>query len=79
MTPDDHRYASRARALWPGLDATRLRRAQDDPRRIARLVARRTTMPDESILQVLLKADAAPEGAGRDAARAGARGAGVVS
>src|SRR3954447_18511956 len=44
----------RALALWPRLDRTALRRCRQDPARIAELVARRTTLPPESIRQVLL-------------------------
>ena len=44
----------RAMALWPRLDRAALRRCRQDPERIAELVARRTTMPPESIRQVLL-------------------------
>jgi hypothetical protein len=43
----------RALALWPRLDRAALRRCNNDARRIAALVARRTTMPPEAILNVL--------------------------
>jgi hypothetical protein len=43
----------RALALWPRLDRAALRRCHNDARRIAALVARRTTMPPEAILNVL--------------------------
>jgi hypothetical protein len=43
----------RALALWPRLDRAALRRCHSDARRIAALVARRTTMPPEAILNVL--------------------------
>ena len=43
----------RAMALWPRLDRAALRRCHNDARRIANLVARRTTMPPEAILNVL--------------------------
>ncbi len=43
----------RALALWPRLDRAALRRCHSDARRIAALVARRTTMPPEAILKVL--------------------------
>lgn len=49
-------YAHRALSIWPGLDRVRLRRAHNDPLRIGRLVASRTSMPIESIL-VLLQYD----------------------
>ncbi len=43
----------RALVLWPRLDRTALRRCRNDARRIAALVARRTAMPPEAILNVL--------------------------
>lgn len=43
----------RALALWPRLDPAALRRCRHDARRIAALIARRTTMPPEAILNVL--------------------------
>jgi len=43
----------RAMALWPRLDRAALRRCHNDARRIAALVARRTTMPPEAIVAVL--------------------------
>ncbi len=43
----------RALALWPGIDPRALRRCHHDPKRIARLVARRTLLSVESI-QVML-------------------------
>lgn len=43
----------RAMALWPRLDRAALRRCHNDARRIAALVARRTTMPPEAIFNVL--------------------------
>jgi hypothetical protein len=43
----------RALALWPRLDRAALRRCRNDARRIAALVARRTTMPPDAILNVL--------------------------
>jgi len=43
----------RALALWPGLDRQKLRRTQGDPNRVARLVARRTTLPPEAIVALL--------------------------
>jgi hypothetical protein len=44
----------RALALWPRLDRSALRRCNHDPARIAALVSRRTSLPPESILEVLL-------------------------
>lgn len=46
-------YAVRALALWPRLDAARLRRAKGDPIRIARLVQERTMLSFEDILALL--------------------------
>lgn len=46
-------YAERALLLWPRLDHARLRRTHDDPRKIARLVARRTTLSVDEILALL--------------------------
>lgn len=46
---------ARARLLWPGLDSRALSRCGGDPRRIARLVARRTVLTEESIVELLLK------------------------
>ena len=43
----------RAMALWPRLDRAALRRCRNDAHRIAALVARRTTMPPEAILNML--------------------------
>lgn len=43
----------RALAIWPRLDRTALRRCHNDAHRIVTLVARRTTMPPESILSML--------------------------
>lgn len=43
----------RALALWPRLDLAALRRCRHDPHRITALVARRTAMPPEAILQLL--------------------------
>lgn len=43
----------RALALWPRLKPNALRRCGHDPRRIAALVARRTSIPTEAILRLL--------------------------
>lgn len=43
----------RALALWPRLDAKALRRCGHDPRRIAMLVARRTSLSAEAIRSML--------------------------
>ena len=47
----------RALALWPGLNRPALTRCGHDPRRIARLVSRRTTLPPEAILLLLTMPD----------------------
>ena len=44
----------RALALWPRLDRAALRRCNQDPERIATLIARRTSMPPEAIRSVLM-------------------------
>jgi len=44
---------SRALAIWPGLDRTKLARTCGDPNRVARLVERRTSLPREAILGML--------------------------
>jgi hypothetical protein len=44
---------ARARALWPGLDARALARTHGDVHRIARLVSRRTALPEETIVAML--------------------------
>ena len=43
----------RALARWPRLERAALRRCRHDPRRIAALVARRTSIPPEAILELL--------------------------
>lgn len=43
----------RALALWPRLDAKALRRCGHDPRRIAALVSRRTSLSAEAIRSML--------------------------
>ena len=59
-------YTQRALALWPRLDRQRLRQAQDDPVRIARIVSARTALPVETILG-MLGADPATARAARPA------------
>jgi hypothetical protein len=44
----------RALALWPRLDRRRLSRCACDPRRMVALISRRTSLPRESILALLL-------------------------
>lgn len=43
----------RALSLWPRLERAALRRCRHDPRRIAALVARRTSLPHEAIIGLL--------------------------
>jgi hypothetical protein len=54
--PVDAVDAIRRRALlvWPRLDAAALRRCGSDPERIADLVGRRTTLPREVIVGILM-------------------------
>ena len=46
-------YAARARALWPRLDGRALSRCEEDPKRMARLISRRTSLSEEAILALL--------------------------
>lgn len=43
----------RALSIWPRLSRADLRRCGHDPERLASLVARRTSLPRESIIQLL--------------------------
>ena len=43
----------RALAIWPRLDPRALRRCRHDPRRVAALVSRRTSLPLETIMVLL--------------------------
>ena len=43
----------RALAAWPRLNGAALRRCRHDPRRIAALFSRRTSLPMESIMRLL--------------------------
>jgi hypothetical protein len=54
--PDSRNEAlyERANDLWPRLDRGRLSRTRGDPRKIARLIARRTALTEEAILLLLL-------------------------
>jgi len=45
--------AERALLMWPRLDRRKLARCADDPSRIARLVATRTSLPTEVIVGIL--------------------------
>jgi hypothetical protein len=57
MSADGSPYERRAVALWPRLDRVKLRRTHGDPTRIARLVARRTTLSVETIVLMLVMVD----------------------
>lgn len=46
----------RAAFLWPGLDPRLLRRTGGDPRKVARLVGRRTIHGEDVIVRILLAA-----------------------
>ena len=48
-----HPLCARALSIWPGLDRARLSRTRGDPRKLARLVARRTIHSEETILTLL--------------------------
>lgn len=47
------RYNLRALSIWPRLDRRALSRCGCDPERIARLVARRTSLPIEAVLALI--------------------------
>ena len=49
--PNDSRRL--ALLLWPGLDRIKLARTRGEPRRVARLVGRRSALPRETILRML--------------------------
>jgi hypothetical protein len=51
----------RALALWPRLNSAALRRCRRDPRRIAALVAHRTSLPVESIVRMLAVPQISPD------------------
>jgi hypothetical protein len=57
----------RALALWPRLDRSALRRCGNDPVRIAALISRRTSMPPEQIIQVLVMSGSPRDASGGDA------------
>ena len=47
-------YSVRALSIWPRLDRRALSRCACDPNRIARLVARRTSLPMDAILALVM-------------------------
>lgn len=48
-----HDYMARALELWPRLDRDKVRRVRENPRRLARLVERRTGESFDVILSML--------------------------
>ncbi len=57
--PDAAAEVIRRRALlvWPRLDLAALRRCGSDPSRVAALVGRRSSLPHEAIVGILLMPD----------------------
>jgi hypothetical protein len=49
------RYSQRALNIWPRLDRRALSRCACDPERIARVVARRTSLPVEAIVWLITR------------------------
>jgi hypothetical protein len=49
------RVLARAALLWPGLDRRQLGRTGGDPQRVVRLIARRSSLPPESIREMLTR------------------------
>lgn len=47
-------YSERALTIWPRLDRRALSRCACDPERIARVVARRTSLPIEAIVALIM-------------------------
>ena len=54
------RYNHRALGIWPRLDRRALSRCGCDPERIARLVARRTSLPIEAVRALIKGPTASP-------------------
>lgn len=52
------RYYERALSIWPRLDRRALSRCACDPRRIAGVVARRTSLPFDAILALIMSPSA---------------------
>jgi hypothetical protein len=63
LPPD---YWSRALALWPRLERQRLARVRHDPRRVASLISRRTTLSHKAILELLGAPPDEPDAPNRD-------------
>jgi hypothetical protein len=53
--PNSHPTIIRAQYLWPRLNRRMLTRSQGNPARIADHVARRTSLPVDTIIELLLK------------------------
>ena len=53
--PNLHPTVIRAQYLWPRLNRRMLARSQGNPARIADHVARRTSLPVDTIIELLLK------------------------
>ncbi len=70
-TLEGETYRRRALAFWPRLDRARLTRAHGDPLRIARIIERRTALPLEAILGVLMGTRAGLTVPGRPGIRRG--------
>jgi hypothetical protein len=51
----------RALAIWPSLDRRALRRCKHDPRRIAALIGRCTSLTPDTVLGMLTMAGLSPE------------------
>jgi hypothetical protein len=47
----------RALFTWPRLDERKLAKCDNDPAKIARLVANRTRLPPETVIEILLRVD----------------------
>jgi hypothetical protein len=52
---DGASLTTRALAHWPRLDRALLNRAHGDPRKIARVITRRTVLPVEAIVAILVR------------------------
>lgn len=69
----DSDVKARALLLWPGLDRKKLTRTCGDPRRVARLIERRTALSREAILGMLGVPPLRNEDRGRWTASSGGR------
>jgi hypothetical protein len=55
-------YLDRALLLWPRLDRSKLRKISDDPKRMAEVIEKRTSLPFDSILAMLTRQNPALAG-----------------